>query len=168
MIQKITPFLWFEKDAEKAADYYVSVFKNAKIHNIVRYPKAAEGVSGQKAGSVMTVDLEIEGMRLQFLNGGKVPGFDIISSAVSFVVNCKTQAEIDYFWKKLSAVSEFEQCGWCRDKFGVTWQIVPTVLRKFLSDPDKSKVERVTKAFLPMKKFNIAGLEKAYDGGEEK
>ncbi|MBI3341596.1 VOC family protein [Candidatus Curtissbacteria bacterium] len=133
MSQKVIPFVWFEKDAEKAAEYYVSVFASAKINQIVKYPEAAESVSGQKAGSVMTVDLAIEGMNFQFLNGGKVPGFDLGSSAVSFVIECETQAEIDDLWGKLSAVAEAEQCGWCRDKFGVTWQIVPKVLVQYRS-----------------------------------
>lgn len=165
-MQKITPFLWFENQAETAANYYVSVFPDSKILSTVNYPKEAETVSGTPAGSVMTVDLELNGIHFQFLNGGKVEGFDINSSAVSFVVTCKTQAEIDKYWEALSAVPEMEQCGWCKDKFGVTWQIVPEVLRTFMSDPDKVKVERVTKTFLQMKKFNIEELEKAYKGGE--
>src|SRR5581483_1687461 len=126
MTQKITPFLWFEKGAEDAAEYYVSVFPNSKIKTIQNYPEAAEEVSGQKAGSVMSVDLELDGMRFQFLNGGKVEGFTF-SPATSFVVTCETQEEIDHYWEKLSAVPEREQCGWCTDKFGVTWQIVPSV-----------------------------------------
>jgi len=160
---KLHPFLWFEDKAEEAANYYVSVFKNSKIHSIVRYPEAAEKVSGRTAGSVMTVDLELEGEHFAFLNGGKVPGFEF-SSAISFVVNCEDQAEIDHYWEKLSAVPEAEQCGWCKDKFGVTWQIVPKVLNEMLSDSDQAKVERVTACFMPMKKFNIAELEKAYKG----
>lgn len=160
--QKITPFLWFDKGAEDAAKYYVSVFPNSKILSTVNYPKAAEEVSGKRAGSVMSIDMELNGVHFQFLNGGKIEGFDLNSSAVSFVVLCKTQEEIDKYWKALSAVPKVEQCGWCKDKFGVTWQIVPEILGKFLSDPDQIKVERVTKAFMPMKKFNIKELEKAY------
>jgi len=162
--QKITPFLWFEKGAEDAAEYYVSVFKNSKIKKIQKYPEAAEEVSGQKAGSVMSVDLELDGVNFQFLNGGKIPNFDLTSSAISFVVTCDTQEEIDYFWAKLSAVPQREQCGWCVDKFGVTWQIVPNVLNILLSDQDQQKVERVTACFLQMKKFDIAKLKKAYEG----
>ena len=162
--QKITPFLWFEKGAEDAAEYYVSVFKNSKINRIQKYPKSAEEVSGQKAGSVMSVDLELNGMSFQFLNGGKIPNFDLSSSAISFVVHCDTQEEIDHFWKALSAVPEAEQCGWCKDKFGVTWQIVPVVLNKLMSDPDQKKVERVTACFLQMKKFDIAKLKEAAEG----
>jgi len=164
IMQKITPFLWFEKGAEDAAKYYVAVFKNSKIKSIQKYPEAAEEVSGQKAGSVMSVDLELDWMNFQFLNGGKIPQFDLNSSAISFVVACDTQEEIDTFWEKLSAVPQAEQCGWCRDKFGVTWQIVPQLLSEFLSDPDQKKVERVTACFLQMKKFDIAELKKAYEG----
>jgi len=163
-LQKITPFVWFEKDAEKAAEYYISIFENSKIKRVQKYPKSAEEVSGQKAGSVMSVDLELDGVNFQFLNGGKIPEFDLRSSAISFVVSCDTQEEIDHFWEKLSAVPEREQCGWCVDKFGVTWQIVPTALAELLSSADQEKVERVTACFLQMKKFNIKELEKAYEG----
>lgn len=162
-IQKITPFLWFEKGAENAANYYVSVFKNGKIKTIQKYPKAAEPASGMRAGSVMTVAFELAGMTFVALNGGKIERFTF-SPATSFVVNCETQEEIDHLWEKLSAVPEMEQCGWCTDKFGVTWQIVPTILTTYLSDPDTLKVEQVTKAFMQMKKFDIAALKKAYDG----
>src|SRR6185437_6755554 len=142
--QKITPFLWFEKGAEDAADYYVSVFENSKVKAIQKYPEAAEAVAGMPAGSVMSVDLVLDGVNFQFLNGGKIPQFDLNTSAISFVVMCDTQEEIDNFWEKLSAVPQAEQCGWCKDKFGVTWQIVPTVLSEMLSDSDQKKVERVT------------------------
>lgn len=163
-VQKITPFLWFTKGAEDAAKYYVSVFKNSEIKRIQKYPESAEEVSGQKAGSVMSVVLELDGVNFQFLNGGKIPEFDLRSSAISFVVSCDTQEEIDMFWEKLSAIPDREQCGWCVDKFGVTWQIVPSVLDTFLSDPDQKKVERVTACFLQMKKFDISELKKAYEG----
>lgn len=162
-MQKITPFLWFDSEAKAAAKFYVSVFENAKIEKIVRYPKAAKKEAGKPTGSVMTVEFAIEGMTFVALNGGPVPGFTF-SPATSFVVNCETQEEIDYLWKKLSSDPKVEQCGWCKDKFGVTWQIVPTVLNKFLSDPDQTKVERVTKAFMQMKKFDIAALQKAAQG----
>lgn len=163
-MQQITPFLWFEKDAEKAAGYYTQIFPNSKILSVTHYPEAAENVSGMKAGSVMAVDLILNGVSFQFLNGGKIPGFDLNHSAVSFVVHCETQDEIDHYWKMLSFVPEAEQCGWCRDKFGVTWQIVPNILGKYLSDTDKSKVERVTSAFLKMKKFDIHKLSQIYEG----
>ena len=172
--QKITPFLWFDNQAEEAANFYVSIFsalpgrdlasggKNSQIKQIEKYPEAAQAVSGKIAGSVMTVEFEIEGMTFTALNGGPVPGFDF-SPATSFVVNCETQEEIDHLWKNLSSDPKAEQCGWCKDKFGITWQIVPSILTKFLSGADKSKVERVTKAFLQMKKFDIAKLKEAYN-----
>ena len=112
----------------------------------------------------MSVDLELDGVNFQFLNGGKIPEFDLRSSAISFVVSCDTQKEIDNFWDKLSAVPEREQCGWCVDKFGVTWQIVPNVLGELLSSTDQKKIERVTACFLQMKKFDIAKLKEAYEG----
>lgn len=161
--QKITPFLWFENQAEEAANFYVSVFKNSKIKKVVRYPEAAEAVSGKPKGSVMTVEFELEGMDFVALNGGVVPGFNF-SPAISFVINCETQEEIDHLWEKLSADPTAEQCGWLKDKFGVTWQIVPNVLGEMLEDPDPEKVERVTAAFLKMKKFDIEALKQA--GGE--
>lgn len=162
-IQKITPFFWFDKEAEDAAKYYVSVFKNGKIKTIQRYVDAAVDVAGKPAGSVMTVEFEIEGMTFVALNGGPVEGFKF-SPATSFVVNCETQEEIDHLWEKLSAHPEAEQCGWCMDKFGVTWQIVPTVLNTYLSDKDSEKVGRVTSCFMQMKKFDISKLKKAYEG----
>ncbi len=161
-MQKITPFFWFDDQAEDAAKYYVSLFKNSKIKKITRYPGAAEKVAGRPKGSVMTVDFQLEGQDFAALNGGKVPGFEL-NSAVSFLVACDSQAEIDAFWEALSAVPEAEQCGWCKDKFGVTWQIVPSVLNEMLSDPDPSKVERVTACFMQMKKFDIAKLKDAYN-----
>jgi predicted 3-demethylubiquinone-9 3-methyltransferase (glyoxalase superfamily) len=162
-LQKITPFFWFEKGAEDAANYYVSIFKNGQIKRIQHYPKAAQNASGMSAGSVMTVEFDIEGMTFSALNGGPIEGFTF-SPATSFVVACETQEEIDHLWEKLSAVPQAEQCGWCKDKFGITWQIVPANLTKYLSDPDSERVERVTKAFMQMKKFNIAELERAYEG----
>jgi predicted 3-demethylubiquinone-9 3-methyltransferase (glyoxalase superfamily) len=172
-VQKITPFFWFDKEAEDAAKYYVSVFsakggsasdrKNSKIKHIQRYAESAVDVAGKPAGSVMTVEFEIEGMTFVALNGGPVEGFKF-SPATSFVVNCETQEEIDHFWEKLSARPEAEQCGWCVDKFGVTWQIVPTVLNEFLSDSDSERVNRVTSCFMQMKKFDIAKLKEAYQG----
>lgn len=161
--QKITPFLWFVKGAEDAAEYYVSVFKNSKIKTIQKYPKEAEAVAGMPAGSVMTVEFELDGMTFVGLNGGPVEGFKF-SPANSYAVYCETQEEIDHLWEKLSAVPEAEQCGWCQDKFGVTWQIVPADLNKLLSDSDPVKVGRVTAAFMQMKKFNIAKLQEAYEG----
>jgi predicted 3-demethylubiquinone-9 3-methyltransferase (glyoxalase superfamily) len=160
-MQKITPYLWFDTQAEEAANHYVSIFKNSSIKNITKFPEAAEEVSGKPAGSVMTVEFEIDGSSFIALNGGKVPGFEF-SPAVSFLINCETQEEIDNLWDNLSAVPEAEQCGWCTDKFGITWQVVPSILSEMLSDPDQAKVERVTACFLQMKKFDIEKLKQAY------
>ena len=159
--QKIVPCIWLEKDADKAAAFYVSVFKNSKILKTAYYPKAAEEVSGQKQGSVWTVSFTLEGQEFMVFNGG--PVFKL-SEAVSFMVFCETQEEIDYFWNKLSFVPEAEQCGWLKDKFGLSWQIVPTILDSMITDKDPQKVERVTTAFLRMKKFDINALRKAYEG----
>lgn len=161
-MQKITPFLWFDNQAEEAANYYVATFKNSKILTVQRYPEAAVEVAGKPAGSVMTVEFEIEGMKFVALNGGPVKDFTF-SPATSFVVTCETQEEIDHLWKALSATPEAEQCGWCKDKFGVTWQIVPKILNNYLGDPDPQKVNRVTSAFMQMKKFDIAKLKEAYN-----
>ena len=159
--QNIVPCIWLEKDADKAAEFYVSVFKNSRILRTSYYPKAAEEVSGQKKGSVMTVRFTLEGQEFMVLNGG--PAFKL-SEAVSFMVFCDTQEEIDYFWNKLSFVKEAEQCGWLKDKFGLSWQIVPTILDSMTTDKDPQIVERVTAAFLKMKKFDISVLKKAYEG----
>jgi predicted 3-demethylubiquinone-9 3-methyltransferase (glyoxalase superfamily) len=159
--QKIVPCLWMEKDAEKAAEFYVSVFKNSKIIKTSHYPKASEEVSGQKAGSVMTVTFNLEGQEFMVLNGGP---FFKLSEAVSFMVFCDTQEEIDYFWNKLSFVKESEQCGWLKDKFGLSWQIVPTILETLMTGKDPQKVEKLMAVFLKMKKLDISALKKAYEG----
>jgi predicted 3-demethylubiquinone-9 3-methyltransferase (glyoxalase superfamily) len=159
--QKIVPCVWLEKDADKAAEFYVSVFKNSRILRTSYYPKAAEEVSGKKKGSVLTVSFTLEDQEFMVLNGG--PAFKL-NQTVSFVVSCDTQEEIDYFWNKLSFVKEAEQCGWVKDKFGLSWQIVPTILDSMTTDKDPQKVERVTAAFLKMKKFDISALKKAYEG----
>ena len=159
--QKIVPHIWLEKDAEKAAEFYVSIFKHSRILKTSYYPKSSEEVSGQKAGSVMTVRFEIEGQQFMVLNGG--PAFRP-NEAISFMVYCDTQDEIDYYWERLSFVPEAEICGWLKDRFGVSWQIVPTILESMMTDKDPQKVERVTAAFLKMKKFDIGELKKAYKG----
>jgi predicted 3-demethylubiquinone-9 3-methyltransferase (glyoxalase superfamily) len=159
--RKIVPCIWLEKDADKAAAFYVSVFKNSRILKTAYYPKAAEEVSGQKQGSVMTVRFTLEGQEFMVLNGG--PVFRL-NEAVSFTVFCDTQEEIDYYWNKLSFVPEAEQCGWLKDQFGLSWQIVPAILDAMTTDRDPRKVERVTAAFLKMKKFDISALKKAYEG----
>jgi predicted 3-demethylubiquinone-9 3-methyltransferase (glyoxalase superfamily) len=156
-MQKITPFLWFDNQAEEAANFYVSVFKNAKISGISRYGEAGPG----PAGTVMVAQFQIEGQEFLALNGGPV---FTITPAISFVVNCETQAEVDEMWDKLSAGGTTLQCGWLADKFGVSWQIVPTVLGELMSDPDPVKSGRVMQAMLQMTKLIIADLQRAYEG----
>jgi predicted 3-demethylubiquinone-9 3-methyltransferase (glyoxalase superfamily) len=159
-LQKITPFLWFDNQAEAAAKFYTSVFRKSKIVKIARYGAESEKVSGRPKGSVMTVEFEIEGQRFIALNGGPVFKF---TEAVSFVVHCKTQAEVDYYWQKLSAGGKEVQCGWLRDKYGLSWQIVPTVLSELFNDRDKTKSQRVMQAMLQMVKLDIQGLKQAYN-----
>ena len=157
-MQKITPFLWFNDNAEKAVKFYTSIFKKSKIGKIARYDEAGEKVAGRPAGSVMTIEFEIEGQDFIALNGG--PHFKF-NEAVSFVVSCKTQAEVDYYWNKLSAGGKEVQCGWLKDKFGLSWQIVPTVLGELLSDKDAAKSQRVMTAMLKMVKLDIKKLKDA-------
>jgi predicted 3-demethylubiquinone-9 3-methyltransferase (glyoxalase superfamily) len=159
-MQKITPFLWFDDNAEEAANYYVSIFRNSRIVNIARYGEAGAKSSGRAKGSVMTVAFELEGQPFVALNGG--PEFTF-SPAISFVVNCETQKEIDDLWKKLSHGGDEVECGWLKDKYGVSWQIVPAVLWEMVSDPDSEKSESVMQALLRMKKLDIEGLKRAYD-----
>jgi predicted 3-demethylubiquinone-9 3-methyltransferase (glyoxalase superfamily) len=155
-IQKITPFLWFDHQAEEAAGFYTSIFPNSKIIKVVRYGKAGPG----PAGSAMTVEFQLEGQPLVALNGG--PHFKF-TEAISFLVNCQTQDEVDTYWEKLSAGGSDMQCGWLKDKFGLSWQIVPTVLPALLSDPDPEKSQRVMKVMLTMKKLDIRALKQAYE-----
>lgn len=162
-MQKTTPCLWFDNQAQEAANFYISVFPNSKINKIDHYMEATEEVSGKPKGSVMTVEFEIDGMEFVALNGGKIPGFQF-SPAISFIVNCQSQEEVDKSWEKLSADPASEQCGWLKDKYGVSWQIVPTILNKLLRDPDAEKAEKVMAAMLQMKKIDIEGLKKAYEG----
>ena len=159
--QKITPFLWFNNQAEEAAKFYTSIFRNSKIGKVARYDKANEKVSGQPAGSVMTVEFQLEGQDFVALNGG--PHFKF-NEAVSFVVNCSTQAEVDRFWAKLSAGGKKVQCGWLKDKYGVSWQIVPTILGELLSSKDAEKSHRVMQAMLKMVKLDIGKLKRAARG----
>ena len=158
--QKITPFLLFDDKAEEAAKFYTSIFKNSKIGKMTRYDEEAAGPTGRPAGSVMTVDFELEGQEFVALNGGPMFKF---TEAISFVVNCENQEEVDYFWKKLSADGEKSHCGWLKDKFGLSWQVVPTVLIEMLADKDTAKAKRVMHAMLQMDKIDIAALKKAYD-----
>jgi len=158
--QKITPFLWFDDKAEEAAKFYTSIFKDSKIGNITRYDEEAAGPTGRPAGSVMTVDFQLAGKEFVALNGGPMFKF---TEAISFVVNCENQEEVDYFWSKLSAGGEESRCGWLKDKFGLSWQVVPTVLIEMLTDKDTAKAKRVMHAMLQMDKIDIAVLKKAYD-----
>ncbi len=158
--QKITPFLWFDDKAEEAAKFYTSIFKNSKIGNITRYDEEAAGPTGRPAGSVMTVDFQLAGKEFVALNGGPMFKF---TEAISFVVNCENQEEVDYFWSKLSAGGEESRCGWLKDKFGLSWQVVPAVLIEMLTDKDTAKAKRVMHAMLQMDKIDIAVLKKAYD-----
>ena len=153
-IQKITPFLWFDHQAEEAARFYTSIFPNSKINKVTRYNEAGPG----PAGSVMTVEFQLEGQSFVALNGG--PHFKF-TEAISFVVNCETQDEVDNYWEKLSADGAEVQCGWLKDKFGLSWQIVPTALPQLLSDPDPEKAKRVMKVMFMMKKLDIRALEQA-------
>ena len=157
-MQKITPFLWFDTKAEEAAQFYVSVFKNSRILTVTRYGDAGPGPKG----SVMVVSFQLEGQQFTALNGG--PRFQF-SEAFSFVVSCENQEEIDYYWNKLTSDGGQEsQCGWLKDKFGFSWQIVPTALGKLMSDKDPKKANRVMQALLQMKKLDIATLEEAAEG----
>lgn len=154
--QKITPFLWFDDNAEEAANFYVSIFKNSKVVNVTRYGEAGPGPKG----TVMTARFQLEGQEYVALNGG--PQFKF-TEAISFVVNCETQAEIDEFWEKLSAGGEKSRCGWLKDKFGLSWQVVPTVLGELYQDKDQEKSQRVIKAMLQMDKMDIKRLKEAYE-----
>jgi len=156
-MQKITPFLWFDNQAEEAMNFYVSIFKNSKIGKVVRYGDAGPGPKG----SVMTATFELEGQQFTALNGG--PHFKF-TEAISFVVDCKSQEEVDELWEKLSAGGEPGHCAWLKDKFGLSWQIVPSVLVELLSNPDPAKSKRVMAAMLKMTKIDIAKLKQAAQG----
>jgi len=161
LARKITPFLWFDTQAEQAAKFYTTIFRNSRINQISRYGKAGHETHGMDAGSVMTVEFELEGQQFVALNGG--PMFQL-TEAISFVVNCEIQEEVDYYWSKLSAGGEESRCGWLTDKFGLSWQVVPVVLIEMLADQDTAKAKRVMHAMLQMDKIDIPTLKKAYDG----
>lgn len=160
-LQKITPCLWFDTQAEEAAKHYASIFRNSRIGRVSRYVDEGQEIHGKRAGSVMTVEFELEGQTFVALNGG--PHFKF-SEAISLQVHCETQDEVDYFWKRLSEQGEEGPCGWLKDKFGLSWQVVPRVLPEMLMDRDPQKVRRVTKAFLSMKKFDMGELRRAFEG----
>ena len=159
--QKITPCLWFDSQAEEAAKFYTSIFKNSKIEATTYYDEESSKAAGRPKGSVLTVDFQLEGQSFMALNGGPVFKF---TEAVSFVVNCENQKEVDYFWEKLAAGGQGIECGWLKDKFGLSWQVVPTVMMEMLKDKDAQKSQRAMAAMLKMKKLDIAELERAYQG----
>ncbi len=161
-MQKIIPCLWFDDKAEEAAKFYASIFKNSKIGDVSRYGKEGYEFHGKEDGMVMTVDFEIEGQKYVALNGGPIFKFN---EAISFQVHCETQKEVDYYWEKLSEGGDekAQQCGWLKDKYGVSWQIVPVVLTKMLQDKDAKKSLRVMKALLQMRKLDIKTLTQAYE-----
>ena len=162
-MQKIKPCLWFDHQAEEAANFYTAIFSNSKIRNIARYGKAGFEFHGKPEGSVMTVQFELDGQTFTALNGG--PAFQF-NEAISFQVSCKTQDEVDHYWNNLSqgGDEQAQQCGWLKDKFGVPWQIVPDVLGELLGSADAEKPQRAMQAMLQMKKLDIAKLQSAYDG----
>jgi predicted 3-demethylubiquinone-9 3-methyltransferase (glyoxalase superfamily) len=159
-MQKITTFFWFNNQAEEAAKFYTSIFKNSKIGNVARYTEVGQEHHGQKPGTAMTVPFTLDGIDFIALNGGPVFQF---SQATSFVINCETQAEVDHFWDNLSAGGQVQQCGWLIDKFGIAWQVTPSIMGKLLQgDPEKSK--RAMAAMFTMVKIDIQKLQDAYDG----
>lgn len=162
-LQKITPCLWFDNQAEESAQFYTSVFRNSRITQVARYGEVGQEIHGRPPGSVMTVAFELDGHSFTALNGGPVFQFN---EAVSFQVNCDNQEEVDYFWRKLSDGGDerAQQCGWLKDKFGVSWQIVPRILPEMIIDPDAAKSQRVFAAMLQMKKIDIEALQRAYAG----
>jgi predicted 3-demethylubiquinone-9 3-methyltransferase (glyoxalase superfamily) len=160
-MQKITPFLWFDGQAEEAVNFYTSLFKNSKTGRIFRHTEEAAEKTGHPIGSVLTIEFEIEGQKFVALNGGPLFKFN---ESISFVINCETQEEVDYFWGKLTADGgEESACGWLKDKFGVSWQVTPTVLIDLLHEKDAAKAERVMHAMLQMKKIDIKTLKEAYE-----
>jgi len=156
-MQKIVPFLWFDGQADEAVNFYTSIFKNATITSVTRYGDAGPGPKG----SIMSATFELDGQEFYALNGGPMFKF---SPAISFFVKCESQEEVDYYWSKLAAGGQTNQCGWLQDKFGVSWQVVPTLLGKMLGDKDAAKANRVMQAMLKMTKLDVAGLQRAYDG----
>ena len=161
-MQKISPCLWFDDQGEEAAKFYTSIFKESKIGDVMRYGKEGYEIHGREEGTVMTVEFEIEGQKFLGLNGGPIFKFN---EAISFQVYCETQEEVDYYWEKLSEGGDekAQQCGWLKDKYGVSWQIVPIILIKMLKDKDSEKSQKVMKAMLQMHKLDISTLKKAYE-----
>jgi predicted 3-demethylubiquinone-9 3-methyltransferase (glyoxalase superfamily) len=162
-VQRIAPCLWFDSEGEEAAKFYTGIFENSRIGRISRYGEVGREVHGRPSGSVMTVEFELDGQRFTALNGGPVFKFN---EAISFQVNCETQKEVDYYWEKLSAGGDpqAQQCGWLKDKFGVSWQVVPTILADLMTDRDTARAGRAMAALLKMKKLDIEGLKRAGEG----
>ena len=162
LVQKIAPCLWFDNQAEEAAGFYTGIFRNSRITKVSRYGEAGYEIHGKPAGSVLTVAFELDGQPFTALNGGPMFKFN---EALSLQIYCDTQEELDYYWEKLGAGGDpkAQQCGWLKDRYGVSWQVVPTVVEDLMTDPDPVKVDRVMKALLPMKKLDIAALKKAYE-----
>ena len=163
IVQRITPCLWFDDQAEEAAKLYTGIFKNSRIVNIARYGEAGFEIHKRPAGSVMAVAFELDGQAFSALNGGPLFTFN---EAISLQVHCETQEEVDYYWEKLSESGDprAQQCGWLKDRYGLSWQVVPKVLFEMLDDPDSAKAQRAMQAMLQMKKFDIAALRRAYTG----
>ncbi len=164
-MQKFTPCLWFDDKAEEAVKFYTSIFKNSKIKAVTRYGEAGAAASGRPKGTVMTILFQLDGQEFLALNGG--PHFTF-SPAISLIVNCETQKEIDALWEKLSADKDAEQCGWLKDKYGVSWQVVPADVGKMIQDKDAEKADRVMRAILQMKKLDIKRLKNAYGGDKRR
>lgn len=162
-LHKITPCLWFDHQAEEAAEYYTSIFKNSRISHVTRYGEAGHEIHGRPAGSAMTVAFELDGQPFTALNGGPVFTFN---EAISFEVECENQAEVDYFWERLSQGGDenAQQCGWLKDRFGVSWQVVPSGMGDLLSDPTSANSQRAMEAMLKMKKIDIEELRRVYAG----
>ncbi|TMQ62147.1 MAG: VOC family protein [Candidatus Eisenbacteria bacterium] len=160
-MKAINPCLWFDNQAEEAARFYTSIFKDSKIGTITRYGDSAAAAAGRPKGSVMTVTFKLDGQEFMALNGGPIFKF---SEAISLMVNCETQEEIDHFWTKLSEGGEEGPCGWLKDKFGLSWQIVPAIMAEWMKDRDTTRSERVMEALLKMKKLDINALKQAYEG----
>ncbi|MET0488475.1 MAG: VOC family protein [Candidatus Rokuibacteriota bacterium] len=161
-VQRITPFLWFDEQAGEAAHFYVSIFENSRVTGVTHYDEAGSQAAGRPKGSVMTVAFELAGQEFTAINGGPVFTF---TEAISFVVNCKNQKEVDHFWEKLTSDGGQEvQCGWLKDKFGMAWQVTPRVLLEMLQDTDAERAQRAMAAMLTMKKIDIAALEEAFGG----
>jgi len=158
--QKITPSLWFDTEAEEAAEFYISVFKDSRIVNVAHYTEAGP----RPAGTVMTVEFELNGQRFTGINGGPQFTFD---EAVSFQITCVDQEEVDYYWERLSEDGEEGQCGWLKDRFGLSWQVVPTGMAEVFADPDPGRAQRAMQAMLGMRKIDIAALRRAADGAQE-